>query len=104
MTAQPNPIHNPLPGVEVRVMVPRPGLNFQNVPWMNIVSGIMSINPDTTRETSAILRAIAQEIDEGWAILDRAAELAGQPEDTTQFSALDNLAAGLPAFAPRVED
>lgn len=106
MTAfpQPFPAHHAFPDLGARVMVP-PTCSNLKAPWVNLhAGGLFSINPITTRATPDELRAMADEIDAAWAILDRRAELAGQPEDTTQFSALDNLAAGLPAFAPRVED
>ena len=95
------PSHTVLPGIDTRVMMPRSADTFQKVPWLNITSGIMSINPDANRDTAAVLRLMADELDQAWAAVDRRAELSAQPEDDTAFT---NLEAGLPGFAPHTED
>lgn len=103
-----------IPGVTIEVVAPnRPG-PYLKAPWLLIEgpAGSSLSTPPMTRRSAAGLRALADEVDAAWAKMDRQVELDAQPEDRTQFTALnpeedaamDNLAAGLPAFAPRVED
>jgi hypothetical protein len=103
-----------IPGVTIEVVAPFRPSEHLKAPWLLVdgPQGASLSTPGLTREAPAALRKLAQEIDEAWAIMDRRATLAGSPEDPTQFTnlnpaedaAMGNLSAGLPSFAPHMED
>lgn len=89
-TTTPAPLEGIIPGVTIEVVAPnRPGA-FLKAPWLLIdgPAGSSLSSPPLDRESSAALRILADQVDAAWAKLDRAAALAGQPEDTTDFTGL----------------